>query len=74
VERFVAGTEGRLGRSKPRPPFEPSSSAGDSRCYVPLIAFIDTGNYLAYIRGGSNLVFAGPQDKAVRVEIAYAGH
>lgn len=42
--------------------------------YVPLIAFIDTGNYLAYTRGGSNLVFAGPQDKAVRVEIAYAGH
>jgi hypothetical protein len=42
--------------------------------YVPLIAFIDTGNYLAYIRGGSNLVFPGPQDKAVRVEIAYAGH
>jgi hypothetical protein len=27
-----------------------------------------------YTRGGSNLVFAAAQDKAVRVEIVYAGH
>jgi hypothetical protein len=42
--------------------------------YVPLIAFIDSGNYLTYTRGGSNLVFTGLQDKAVRVEVVYSGH
>lgn len=42
--------------------------------YVPLIAFLDSGNYLTYTRGGSNLVFTEPQDKAVRVEIVYSGH
>jgi hypothetical protein len=49
--------------------------------YVPLIAFIDdpdrglkSGTYLTYARGGSNLVFTGPPDKAVRVEIVYSGH
>ena len=42
--------------------------------YVPVIACIDNGTYLAWTRGGSNLVLAGPQDKAVRVEIVYAGH
>ena len=49
--------------------------------YVPIIAFVDdperglqSGTYLTYTRGGSNLVFTGPQDKAVRVEIVYSGH
>ena len=42
--------------------------------YVPILAFIDTGNYLTYTRGGQNLVFAGAQDKAVRVEIVYSSH
>lgn len=49
--------------------------------YVPLIACVDdpdrglkNGTYLTYTRGGQNLVFAGSQDKAVRVEIVYSGH
>jgi len=49
--------------------------------YVPLIACVDdpdrglkSGTYLTWTRGGTNVVFTGPQDKAVRVEIVYSGH
>ena len=77
-----AGMPGALGGPNARmrlvmgrtndPAVKPDAKRRD--LYVPLIAFIDTGNYLTYMRGGSNLVFAAPQDKAVRVEIAYSGH
>jgi len=42
--------------------------------YVPVIGFVGRGTYMTYTRGGTNLVFTGPLDKAVRVQIEPAGH
>jgi hypothetical protein len=62
---------------------DPAVKPDAKRCdrYVPLIAFVDdpdrglkSGTYLTWTRGGTNVVFTGSQDKAVRVEIVYSGH
>jgi hypothetical protein len=42
--------------------------------YVPVIGFVDNHTYLTWTRGGNNLVFTGPLEKAVRVEFLPAGH
>jgi len=48
--------------------------------YVPVLGFINSpGNiplntYLTWTRGGNNVVFGGPLEKAVRVDIVPAGH
>jgi hypothetical protein len=50
------------------------ATAPRSALYVPVIGFVGKSTYLTWTRGGSNLVFTGPLDKAVRVQIESAGH
>ena len=60
-----------MGRTKD-PAVQPTAKRRD--LYVPVIGVVGSGDYLTWTRGGTNVVFAGPLDKAVRIQIVHSGH